>query len=157
MKEHTIGIIVEGRIETWSIWGNCPWPTRYFPFGFEFSFVSLLFRQLEECEVASDNGLTILNPDVKDNPYVLVRVNHPEFLPAAVKQQIDEGEIQVSLNKCQDWLGLSHWKLIDLLHEQQEDKLKHQISLQLDARDYHTITMMVHDGKYTEKRETAPQ
>ena len=154
----TLAVIVEARIESWKVWGKCPWPNKSFPFGFEFSFESLILKKIDECEDKEDVGLVLLNPD-DNNPYVVVRVDDADLLPSEAfdLHDDDEGSVRVPWNRCEKWLGVSHFKLMDILLEQNRAGIDEALSEVIIARDYDTITMTMTGGKYSEKRERAAQ
>ncbi len=150
-----LGKIVSARIETGLITARCPWPNKHFPLGFEFRFESLRFNRLEECPDEKDNGATVFNPD-RDNPYVRVLINDQDAVfPDEMQKAIDdEHMMKVPFTKCEDWLGVTHWKMIDVLDYDCTSQLNDAISETLLARDYTVITMCLVNGVYHEARET---
>lgn len=151
-----IGVYLEARIDTWDIWSICPWPNVHFPFGFEFSFPALKVRKLEKCEFPEDNGMVVYNPDTTFE-HVLVRVDDPERLPADAKSFMnDENELRVPFSKCESWLGVSHWKLIELLEEHGIVQLIDALAVRVMAREYVVVTLTMEGKVFHEKREPAP-
>ncbi len=149
-----IAVVIDATIDTGSIWARCPWPSPHFPHGFEFSFESLGLKKIEECEDKEDVGDITLNPDA-DCPWVMVRVDDPNLLPPAARADCEDGMLQVPWPYCLKTLGVSHFKLIDLLLDQRESEIEEALTRQLVARDYTTIRMLVTDGVYTETRQRA--
>lgn len=140
-----IATIIECRIETANIWGDCPSIAQLGGLassGFEFNFTSLKARKLEECEFPEDNGFTIFNPD-NENPYVIVWAND------------SDNELKVSLSDCEKILGISRWLLIDILVDQKSQELEDAIQEKVLARNYEVITSTLEDGKLYDKREKA--
>lgn len=156
------GTIVKAVCETWKIWADCPWGNRFFPNGFEYSLDSVLGQRLEGLTGvdAFDNGFHLFSPDPNCTG-VLVRVNEPDLFDAETLNQLnydpEDGAIVVPYNKCEEILGVSHFKLVDLLHHQRKEEMEDALTVQVNARRYGTIEMFTDGKKYKEKVTPIPK
>lgn len=123
-----LGHVVEGRIETGDLWTTCLFPCEVYPFGFEFAFESLLFKRFEpdDSREAPDR---IINPD-PDNNYVNVRD------VVGIRE-----EVRISFLQCETVLGVSHWKLIDILEHNKLVSLSDAVLTVLNSREYKTTRL----------------
>lgn len=144
--------ILSGKIETGNISGFCRWPNKFFPFGFEFRIESLTFRRFEGKQTD-----TILNPD-PDNLVAIVRWDEDK-LPKSLQNSYDEddGTVEIPSGQCEKFLGISFWKLIELLEEQHKNEIYDAIYAVLNSRDYDIVSLVWEKGKVKEIKKKATE
>ncbi|TMJ00913.1 MAG: hypothetical protein E6G97_18440 [Alphaproteobacteria bacterium] len=150
-------VIIEAEIAVSRAKGRCPWPSQSFPNGFEFFFERLQIKRIEKCAYPADQGLAVLSP-CEDDDCVTILVDEPARLGGVLRRYYDQerAELRVPGRLCTIWLGVSQFKLMDLLQSQAPEAITEALALAVLARNYTTITAQVQGGKYTERRAQAP-
>jgi hypothetical protein len=121
---------------------DCPFPNEFFPYGFEFSLCGI------NAAMDDDTKDIIYNPH-KDGD-VLVYCTEEEA-SAVIKEFKEQGlyesgdmecgdfeYLNVPYRLCDQILGVSRWKLVDLLWQQKENELYDEIMVRILDRDFVT-------------------
>ena len=122
--------------------GICHFPSKYFPYGFEFVLDELVISRAEEEDefMWSPGGSYVEIVPLGDEGTEIVR----KFGEKIVMSDVDEdGSVMtftIAYVHCEEILGVSHFKLSDLLWMQKEEEIKDGYMNQVLSRNY-TVTV----------------
>jgi hypothetical protein len=120
----------EATVATWRF------PSRNFPEGFEFYLdgaVVKLDDGSQQFVVSPQPGMTVVLV-LEDDAAKAFRKRYPKLLRMFCPFE-GYSYILVPYHRCDELLGTSHWRLCDTV-TQQEEKVRDEISVRLNGRDY---------------------
>jgi hypothetical protein len=121
---------------------NCPFPNKFFPYGFEFSLCGVNAAMDDDTKDIiynpSEDGDVLVYCLEEEADVVLQAFKEPGLYASGDMECGDFDCLNVPYSLSEQILGVTRWKLVDLLWQQRENELYDEIMVRILDRDFVT-------------------